>query len=69
MRALKVALMLVVGGALVYVQLFQSRPAPCMSAECVGFNLVWAAILGFGLYVLWRAVKLMRTPGKGSSAP
>jgi hypothetical protein len=59
MRVLKVLFMLVVGGALVFVQLFESRPAPCMSAECVGFNVMWLAILLFGLYVLWRAFKLM----------
>lgn len=59
MRILKGTFAVLMGLALFYVQLFESRPAPCASAECLGFNIAWLAFFCLGLYALWRGGKML----------
>jgi hypothetical protein len=59
MRIAKGVSGIVVGLILVYVQLVESRPAPCLSGECLGFNIAWLAIFGLGIYALYRGSRLL----------
>jgi hypothetical protein len=62
MRVIKGVLALLIGLALIYIQVFQSKPALCVSPECFGFNMMWLLILSLGVYVTWRGVKVFLSP-------
>lgn len=59
MRIVKGVFAIVMGLILVYVQLVESRPAPCVSSECLGFNIAWLLIFGLGVYALFRGSRML----------
>ena len=59
MRILKGTFATLMGFVLIYVQLFESRPALCASPECVGFNIVWLGFFCLGAYALWRGGRML----------